>query len=323
MLRPRRIRVPLKPRIAFAIKRAREFLIETNTRRLPIDPFSYFDRFDWTLLKWSELHSASCPDPFLLRKNKADARAVRTSDNEFIVVYDDFVKPRGRVLFTIAHEIAHIYLGHLTDFEETMLNRGGLKNEQYKVLEREADAFASELLSPLFVLDAIIIKSPDHLVELCQLSNMAAENRYNYIQTASRFKTSNKPDLCNHFADFIMECNPFAAVAVSVEQQSLFDNDEVIEFSYEDLDPDDGIPTDENGRLLFCPKCFNDQFKPGASHCKRCGEYLYNQCSDDGWFGKCGHPASGSDRFCQLCGAPTRLLLAGYLTPWSFYDRLL
>lgn len=50
------------------------------------------------------------------------------------------------------HEIGHIVLGHLTDFGETALDRGGLTQKKYGVLEVEAHYFAAEFLMPTALL---------------------------------------------------------------------------------------------------------------------------------------------------------------------------
>lgn len=49
----------------------------------------------------------------------------------------------GRLRFTWAHELGHIVLGHLRDYDCSRL-----PEEYLRVLDREADVFASELLMP-------------------------------------------------------------------------------------------------------------------------------------------------------------------------------
>ncbi len=50
-----------------------------------------------------------------------------------LILYDDRIKNNGRRNWTIAHELGHVFLGH---------------TELTKITEREADAFAAELLMP-------------------------------------------------------------------------------------------------------------------------------------------------------------------------------
>ena len=53
------------------------------------------------------------------------------------ICYNDKISPRGRIKFTIPHELGHICLGH-----KYYLNKGTL------IEKREADMFANELYCP-------------------------------------------------------------------------------------------------------------------------------------------------------------------------------
>ena len=52
-------------------------------------------------------------------------------------------RPRNRVRWTMAHELAHIILGHVDKVPP-----GGLSEDMFQWMEREADVFAEELLMP-------------------------------------------------------------------------------------------------------------------------------------------------------------------------------
>ncbi|PHJ14030.1 hypothetical protein IM41_03155 [Fervidobacterium sp. SC_NGM5_G05] len=73
-------------------------------------------------------------------------------------------------------------LGHLEDFEETD-SRYTLTYEQYMVLEKEADAFASELLAPIALLKNIKNLSPNKIQDLCNVSSEASIYIYDNIKT--------------------------------------------------------------------------------------------------------------------------------------------
>lgn len=74
--------------------------------------------------------------------------------SEYIVVYNSNVIDNvfERIRFTISHEIGHIVLGHFFG-EKTLLQRGGISEADYKVLEKEADTFAQELLAPMYLIN--------------------------------------------------------------------------------------------------------------------------------------------------------------------------
>lgn len=73
--------------------------------------------------------------------------------------------------WTLAHEIAHCMLGHLTCEEPPSAQ---CAYEQ----ERAADRFAAELLSPLTVLHFAGISSAEQLSRICGLSAKAGEIRF-------------------------------------------------------------------------------------------------------------------------------------------------
>ena len=103
--------------------------------------------------------------------------SARTNRN-FLILYDDTL-PRQVARFTIAHELGHIFLGHLLQpigsASCTTLNREPSPNDD--PLEREANIFASRLLAPACVLWALNIRSPEEIAKLCDLSITAAQIR--------------------------------------------------------------------------------------------------------------------------------------------------
>ncbi|EGP4808374.1 ImmA/IrrE family metallo-endopeptidase, partial [Enterococcus faecium] len=72
---------------------------------------------------------------------------------EFIIVYNSDITTNivERIRFSIAHELGHIILNHFSS-GDLILTRGGLSEERYKILEKEADTFARELLAPTFLM---------------------------------------------------------------------------------------------------------------------------------------------------------------------------
>ncbi|HFU7053768.1 MULTISPECIES: hypothetical protein [Bacillus cereus group] len=60
-------------------------------------------------------------------------------------------------------------------------------------------------------------------------------------------------------------------------------------------------------RLSSCMKCGNDDFSDIATHCKKCGTYLYNPCADPD--NLCHHVNPPDAYYCELCGSETFLLL--------------
>ena len=79
----------------------------------------------------------------------------------------------GRIRWTLAHEIGHIYIGHLEVIEGAEI----AYNEQrgfYDQFESEADYFAWNLLAPLPILREMGIRSASEIKATYGLSNQAA-----------------------------------------------------------------------------------------------------------------------------------------------------
>lgn len=85
----------------------------------------------------------------------------------YLVLYNEDTANRSRRAFTLAHEVGHIYLGHTRDSDKE---------------EREANAFAAQLLAPSILVHELSRTStaplyPEDLSAVFSISWQAAENR--------------------------------------------------------------------------------------------------------------------------------------------------
>ena len=177
----RKRKIPDKPRYVTITRKAYQLLAELEVSRFPVDPFEIIDCLDSLYLEsWSELKEVTgVTDPFGLKARKLDAETnVKRGVGEYLIVYDDTIGYLPRIRFTLAHEIGHIIMGHFTEFEKTSL-REGLTHAEKMVLEREADAFAAELLAPRTILRRFpgMKNDPTWLKQTCYLSEQAADIR--------------------------------------------------------------------------------------------------------------------------------------------------
>lgn len=92
------------------------------------------------------------------------------------IVYKD-IEPSSRCRFTIAHELGHIFLGHLL-----------ISTPQYRTFvlnndtERSANVFARDLLAPACILHELqMIKAID-IAKLCNVSLECAKYRENRMR---------------------------------------------------------------------------------------------------------------------------------------------
>lgn len=176
----RKIQIPDCPRYAYARKRAYQLLCELEIDKLPINPWEVAAALpNIHICKWTVLReNCGDSDPLFIDKEGADAKTQHMrGQTDYLVVYDDRVENYQRVRWTIAHEIGHIVLGHLVSFDATALCRGTLTKAEYKVLEREADTFAVNLLAPMTIINRLpSIQTRADFMKLCDLSGEASDN---------------------------------------------------------------------------------------------------------------------------------------------------
>ncbi|MGE5572992.1 MAG: ImmA/IrrE family metallo-endopeptidase [Bacteroidota bacterium] len=308
--------MPDKPRLERTLRAARRFIRDATIQWLPVRPTELYSRHGWLL--------SSCRlaekvyrrhDPLGIRANGVDAKTYRRYDGIYVTVYNERRRPE-RTRWTLAHEIGHIVLGHLSDFEETAIYRG-LTDNQYKVLEREADTFAAELLSPMAILKALDAVAASDIMQVCRLSREAAENRARDLEWHGHERIYCEADaiLRYQFRDYLTQ------VSICMTKSAL--RVPSLAREHPEVKPLEKkhpfVPTDENGRYLECPMCGNAVFSHDAKYCRMCGMYLYNVCTPS-WPSKeqyCGRMNPGDARFCEHCGSPTLLTHMGLLMSWE------
>lgn len=82
---------------------------------------------------------------------------------------------RGRIRFTIAHELGHIVLGHVGVGGVTTQNREPEPND--RPIEHMANVFASRLLAPACVLHSLRVTDAQSVAALCDISLQSAQFR--------------------------------------------------------------------------------------------------------------------------------------------------
>lgn len=97
-------------------------------------------------------------------RGKGDAMTQKRGDSVFIIYNDD--RPVVRKRFSVAHELGHLYLGHLHGNSSYDLNTNNFD-------EIEANAFAAQILMPPDLLRADIkagLKDPERLAKKYNVS---------------------------------------------------------------------------------------------------------------------------------------------------------
>ncbi|WP_284641217.1 ImmA/IrrE family metallo-endopeptidase [Paenibacillus silviterrae] len=310
-------KIPMVPRRQFAKQGALVFMERFGIDSLPVNPFVYYKKNNWLLFKLSEaelLYGAT--DPLRLRATKADAVTV-WNGKQYLTIYDDTAGYSSeRIRWTLAHEIGHIFLNHLFDYELTSINRGGLTQYQYRTLENEADLFAQELLAPSYVLSKLGATLAADIEFICKISRQAAKYR---AQELVRFQR-NVDDFGHtfyekNFAPYFKEVNYCSNIPVPLPNRHIHKVSAEVKYMNVKFM---NFQSDSNGRFKMCPRCGHNKFSEKASYCKMCGLFLYNDCQNqlDMPRSNCGEINPPDARYCEACGSETYMSKMGLLKTW-------
>ncbi|CCJ32984.1 ImmA/IrrE family metallo-endopeptidase [Caloramator australicus] len=165
-----------------SIKKAQEILLENNINSLPVNIELLFNKYGYTLVDYATaIEYCGGVDPFKFKDIDDCLASTYLSNNRYLTIYKNDIKPYGRFVWTLAHELGHIVLGHLEDFDETDV-RKTLSDNQYLILEKEADAFAAELLAPIALLKNIHGLTPAMIQTMCNVSEEASIYIYDNVK---------------------------------------------------------------------------------------------------------------------------------------------
>ena len=96
--------------------------------------------------------------------------------NKFYIVYRD-TEPLERCRFTVAHELGHIFLGHVL-VDTPKFRTFAVRNDT----ESAANVFARDLLAPACVLHELGATSAEDIARICAISIESAQIRAERLQ---------------------------------------------------------------------------------------------------------------------------------------------
>jgi Zn-dependent peptidase ImmA (M78 family) len=168
----------MKPRQDYVYAQACGFIAAQGICNLPVNPFEIIQRNRWGIATYQRLgvltNAAGNFEPLLGRSR--DGFTIYNGRN-YCIAYNDAVGSFCRIVFTLMHEIGHIWLRHFIDFTEEELSALG------RELEEEASPFASYALAPSVVIRRCGLRSPALLQSACGMSAQAASRRLAQFRT--------------------------------------------------------------------------------------------------------------------------------------------
>ncbi len=305
------MKIPQLARYNGTVKKAYEFVME-NISSFPISPFIVIKSFNWKIITYDDLAvKNNCTVEDIEQCFGKDAYSVYNySKNTYKIAYNNRIASQGRINFTLAHEIGHIILNHLRDFESTTAISNNISEDEYKILENEANCFARNILAPAPLVKQmkfwnILFDMPNYfdITFKASTTRIAFLNNDLYYLTDSEienmqvaFSLYKKCSLCGTYtfdleSNYCCNCNNTLIKGDGFKMKTYF-----------------GVDT-----LNECPVCENTDFKPFDKYCIICGNLLHNLCTNS----KCEAELPSNARYCPLCGNESVFYRNGVLKSWE------
>lgn len=319
-----------------AFNAARILISEQNIRLLPVNPFEIAKKLCIPIYTYTEARNFGFLEQLqTLKKIKADAFCYKSDSSNYIIFYDEQVKPEARIKFTIAHEIGHIRLGH---HEHSGIIPRYLTTKKNDPIENEADAFAGELIRPSALLTLIGLNYACDIADICDITYRAAcvaERQVRYLKRCLSFE-GYKDDFqfySNQFYNYIHQkhcsnCH-YEFILPNANYCPICGNNK-LEFGkdeepmhYKNYDIYPGF------RAKQCVRCENEDIDINHDFCMICGTDVVNRCYgtwienpyDEGGYydqsNSCGQPLPPHARFCPYCGSETLYGIKNIIKSWE------
>lgn len=312
-------------------------LLSLKIDSYPIDVFDIINKLDdcniLTFSDYSKRANISLVDT-IRHLGSHDAAILKSfKKNKFMIFYNENIETLERIRWSIAHEIGHYILGHLND-NNCQMSRG-LDDKIYDRCENEANFFAAELLSNLYILYKLDVKNYQSISSLCGLSIQASKNRYKTYKKWLFKKPHSKEDKLIYYM-FKKKIDSKCCCSICHTQHNKDTTYKYCNICGSKLNLMEGdimkykkFELNENNKLTECIRCGNEDNLEDANYCKICGAPLINKCtnyegiSEVNGYGNpyyekepCGKIAEGNARYCIYCGEETTFYKSQLLDKW-------
>ena len=344
--------IPSSPRYKFATQVALTTFTYFNVLSFPVDIKTLIKSEGIKLKKYSVIaKKLDITVEEVCAEYQTDlAYIFRLDSGRYAIAYNDN-KPEYIIRFSLAHELGHYALMHLEDFDETILRyRGrGLTDNKYQVLEKEANCFARNLLSPAPIADLVPQKcygeyfGIGYQAELTRISLLKTDIYYTKRITLSLGKEHlsrlrkklSFSHLCKTCGALFARKNIDFCPICRSEKPKLLDIEANIQLRKSgDHMQYSAIKLNEENFPLKCPRCENEDIDSNQKFCQICATYLRNICIGSGPFEGdpfspypafelykettgCGKSLPGFARYCPDCGGLSSYFNQELLKFWS------
>ncbi len=320
--------IPKYARYDYCYKKSCEFLEQYNISSYPVEPLDIIRHEDYGLLPYSSLmQEYNCSLTTVCCCMLSIDGLTIWEDGNYSIAYNDLAGSSERIRFTLMHELGHIYLHHLLDFEKTTLLRTtDISSYENRVLENEANAFARNVLAPVSMVLRLNDKVPENVSTKFGITYKAAKTRLDLLQIDCQHVDElglmgrmrnifnnfyNKTECTNCHAAFPKRYRTYCPICGCTN--TLKWGDGRMEYTE--------YKTNNEGFLEKCIRCDNQKLI--GNFCHICGAPVKNFCSnyydaeDD--YHTCRHsePLLGNARFCPDCGSKSTFYQNGILVDWN------
>jgi Zn-dependent peptidase ImmA (M78 family) len=206
-----------------------------------------------------------------------------------VIYFNDALNNSGLIRFTIAHELGHYILNHFEYIDEHILRRSGFSKKDYNILEKEANCFSRNLLSPVALVHLFNVSNNQYRIrDLFNITYKASLVRVRFFNVDYELLTKKNLDFFKkRFSRCISYYNNLKECSICNNSFSLYNSKYCPICGSNKLkrggkrkkmyEPD--FEVDEYNRPVTCPICKNDELRRGK-YCKICGTQIINECID-------------------------------------------
>ena len=298
----RLMKIPNNPRYNYVMQKAYAFIIENGITSFPVNPHKIIKTNRWGIETYSNLAiKFECSHSKIASNFKSTDGITIYDGSNYTIAYNDKVQYPKRIPFTLMHEIGHIYLGHLKDFETVNMRQSELTKDEYKVLEDEANSFARNILSPAPIYNALKYKGLKTVSAMFGITHSAGKTRSNLLPSdIDIVKEVNLfDDFLNRFSEFMhsrycCKCKNYFYIPNS-SYCPICGNSNLIWKKGEE------ILIYNSNKLKKCLICENEEIDDNANFCKICGTSMDEQPNRCDFF-LCDAILDNNARYCPYCG---------------------